>query len=117
MFWGWKFFPKTHYTKEERGFLPKILSQTPARIQETRGDFTADFLIKDQYTFKDTKKEFSGQQLPSWYIKKIAGPFLVTGFGIFPVFVDGKIMSMIYVDWEEKTPNPDQNTLRDIQGG
>jgi len=65
---------------------------------------------------KDTKKELSRQQVPSWYMKKIAGPFLVKGFGIFPVFVDGKIVSMIYVDWDEKSPEPDQNTLGYIQG-
>jgi HD-like signal output (HDOD) protein len=65
---------------------------------------------------KDAKKESSKQQIPAWYIKKIADPFLVRGFGIFPVFVDGKIVSMVYVDWDEKTPEPDQNTLGYIQG-
>jgi hypothetical protein len=65
---------------------------------------------------KDAKKESFKQQIPAWYIKKIADPFRVKGFGIFPVFVDGKIVSMVYVDWDEKTPEPDQNTLGYIQG-
>lgn len=36
---GWKFFSKTHYTKEEREFLPQILPQTLQRVQKTQGDF------------------------------------------------------------------------------
>ncbi|MBP9598877.1 MAG: HDOD domain-containing protein [Desulfobacter sp.] len=70
---------------------------------------------KTDIIVKDTQKEFSRQQIPSWYMEKIACPFLVKGFGIFPVFVDGKIVSMLYVDWDEKTPDPDQNTLSYIQ--
>jgi len=32
--------------------------------------------------FKEAKKEFSLQQISSWYMKKIAGPFLVKEVGL-----------------------------------
>jgi HD-like signal output (HDOD) protein len=86
------------------------------KIEPTSGIFNNAIVRKIDIIIKDAKKEFSRQQIPSWYIKKIADPFLVRGFGIFPVFVEGKIVSMIYVDWDEKTPDPDQNTLKSIQG-
>ena len=86
------------------------------KIEPASGFFNNAIDRKIDIIVKDTKKKFSGQQIPSWYMKKIAVPFLVRGLGIFPVFVDGKIVSMIYVDWDEKTPEPDQNTLGYIQG-
>lgn len=84
------------------------------KIEPTSGIFNNAIDRKIDIIVKDAKKEFSRQQIPSWYMKKIADPFLVKGFAIFPVFVEGKIVSMIYVDWDEKTPDPDRNTLKSI---
>ncbi len=57
---GWKLFSKTHYTKEERTFLPGIEPHTLDRIQKTRGDFILwighnTFLVrtKEQYWLTD----------------------------------------------------------------
>lgn len=86
------------------------------KIEPASGIFNNAINRKNDIIVKDTKKEFSGRQIPSWYMEKIADPFLVRGFGIFPVFVESKIVSMIYVDWDEKTPDPDQNTLKSIHG-
>ncbi|WP_020589706.1 HDOD domain-containing protein [Desulfobacter curvatus] len=86
------------------------------KIEPASGIFNNAIERKIDIIVKDTKKEFSRHQIPCWYMKKIAGPFLVMGFGIFPVFVEGKIVSMVYVDWDEKTPAPDRNTLTSIQG-
>lgn len=86
------------------------------RIESASGIFNNAIDRKIDIIVKDTKKEFSRQQIPSWYMEKIVGPFMVRGFGIFPVFVDGKILSMIYVDWDKKTPDPDQKTLAYIHG-
>ncbi|NWH05950.1 HDOD domain-containing protein [Desulfobacter latus] len=85
------------------------------RIEPASGIFNNAIDWEIDIIVKDTKKEFSRQQIPSWYMEKIARPFLVKGFGIFPVFVDDKIVSMIYVDWDKKTSEPDQNTLAYIQ--
>ncbi|WP_321418134.1 HDOD domain-containing protein [uncultured Desulfobacter sp.] len=86
------------------------------KIEPASGIFNNAINRKSDIIVKNTKKEFSGQQIPSWYMEKIAGPFLVRGFGVFPIFVEGKIVSMIYVDWDEKTPDPDRNTLKSIHG-
>ncbi|WP_321495767.1 HDOD domain-containing protein [uncultured Desulfobacter sp.] len=64
----------------------------------------------------DTKMKSFRRQIPSWYMDEIAGPLQIKGFGIFPVFVDGKIVSMIYVDWNKQASEPDQDTLANIQG-
>ncbi len=84
-------------------------------IEPASGIFNNAIDRKIDIIVKDTKKEFSRQQIPSWYMEKIARPFLVKGFGIFPVFVDDKIVAMIYVDWDKKRSDPDQNTLAYIQ--
>lgn len=86
------------------------------KIEPVSGIFNNAIDQKTDIIVKDIQKEFFRLQIPSWYMKKIASPFLVKGFGIFPVFVDGKILSMIYVDWDEKASDPDPNTLAYIQG-
>jgi len=86
------------------------------KIESASGIFNNAIDRKVDMIVKDAKKEASKQQIPSWYIKAIADPFRVKGFGIFPVFVEGKIVSMVYVDWDENTPEPDQNTLGHIKG-
>lgn len=86
------------------------------KIEPASGIFNNAIARKTDMIVKDAKKEFFRQQIPPWYMEKIARPFLVKGFGIFPVFVDGKNLSMIYVDWDQKSPDPDQNTLAYIQG-
>ena len=85
------------------------------KIEPASGIFNNAIDRKTDIIVKDTKKEFSRRQIPSWYMEKIARPFPVKGFGIFPVFVDGKIVSMIYVDWDNKAAAPDRNTLAYIQ--
>jgi len=86
------------------------------KIEPVSGIFNNAIDQKTDIIVKDTQKEFFRLQIPSWYMKKIASPFLVKGFGIFPVFVDDKILSMIYVDWDKKASEPDPNTLAYIQG-
>ncbi len=36
---GWKLFTKTDYTNKERAFLPQLLPDTAARLQQTKGNF------------------------------------------------------------------------------
>lgn len=41
-FWdvlGWKLFSITHYSDEEKGFLPRVIPDTAQRLQQTHGDF------------------------------------------------------------------------------
>lgn len=85
------------------------------KIEPASGTFYNAIDQKTDLIVKDTKKEFFRRHIPSWYMKKIAHPFWVKGFGIFPVFVDGKIVSTIYVDWDKNKPEPDRNTLAHIQ--
>jgi len=86
------------------------------KIEPASGVFNTAIDRQTDIIVKDAQKELSRRQIPSWYMEKIAGPFLVRGFGIFPIFVDGKIVSMIYVDWDENSPDPDPDTLAYIQG-
>lgn len=85
------------------------------KIEPASGIFNNAIERKIDIIVKDAKKEFSRRQIPSWYMEKIACTFPVMGFGIFPVFVDGKIVAMIYVDWDNKAPAPDRDTLAYIQ--
>ena len=85
------------------------------RIEPESGIFYNAVSQKSDMIIKDIKKEAYKQQIPSRYIEKTARPFHVKGFGIFPIFVDGKILSMIYVDWDENGQPPDQDTLSYIQ--
>ena len=36
---GWKLFSKTNYTNQEKEFLPRVIPDTPKRLQQTKGDF------------------------------------------------------------------------------
>lgn len=85
------------------------------KIEPVSGIFNNAIDQKTDIIVRDIQKEFCRLHIPSWYMKKIASPFLVKGFGIFPVFVDDKILSMIYVDWDKKASEPDPGTLSYIQ--
>ena len=65
---------------------------------------------------RNTVKEAYKMQIPSWYVNKVAKSQHIKGFAIFPVFVDKKILSMIYVDWDEKAPALTQNIIEYIRG-
>nr|WP_319392532.1 HDOD domain-containing protein [uncultured Desulfobacter sp.] len=86
------------------------------KIEPASGIFNNAIDRKADIIVKDAKKESSKQQIPTWYIKNVADPFRVKGFGVFPVFVEDKIVSMVYVDWDEKTPEPDGKILGYIRG-
>jgi len=64
---------------------------------------------------KDVAKEAYKKQIPSWYVNQVAKAMQIKGFAIFPVFVDNKILSMIYVDWDEKAPALTPNIIEYIR--
>lgn len=85
------------------------------KIEPVSGVFNNAISQKTDIIVSDVVKEAFKQQVPSWYQKNVAVPYQVKGFGIFPVFVDGKIVSMIYVDWDKDKPAPDKKTIDHIQ--
>ena len=86
------------------------------KIEAAAGVFNNAISQKTDIIISNIKKQAFREQVPSWYLEKAAAPYQVKGFGIFPVFVDGKIVSMLYVDWDQEGSDPDEKTLTHIQG-
>lgn len=60
---------------------------------------------------RNIQKEAYKKQIPSWYLEKVAKPAKAQGAAIFPVFVDKKILAMIYLDWDASAPELSQKTI------
>lgn len=65
---GWKLFSKTHYTREETAFLPRVVPDTAKRLEKIRGDFILwighnTFLIRIDSIYWMTDPIFSKRAL------------------------------------------------------
>jgi len=65
---GWKLFSTTHYTDQERAFLPRVIPDTAGRLKNTTGDFILwighnNFLIRVSGLYWLTDPIFSKRAL------------------------------------------------------
>ncbi|WDP92580.1 MAG: HDOD domain-containing protein [Desulfobacter sp.] len=74
------------------------------KIDRTPDIFNNAIGRRTDLVIRDIVREAYKQQIPDWYVKGIATPLQIKGFAVFPVFVDNKIVSMVYVDWNDKAP-------------
>lgn len=66
---------------------------------------------KTDMIVRDIQREAYKKQIPSWYLEKVAKPANAKGTAVFPVFVDKKILAMIYLDWDTSAPELTQKTI------
>ncbi len=85
------------------------------KIESKQDIFNRSISLETDMIVKDAKKEAYSKQVPSWYMDKVVKPSNVKGFAIFPVFVDKKILSMVYLDWDKKAPSLNQKIIDHIR--
>ena len=85
------------------------------KIEARPDTFNRSINLQTDMVVKDVKKEAYAKQVPSWYMQAVAKPSKVKGFGVFPVFVDNKILAMIYVDWDKHAPELNSKVIDHIR--
>ena len=66
---------------------------------------------KTDIIVRDIQKEAYKRQIPQWYMTQVTRLTKARGFAVFPVFVDDKILAMIYVDWDTNAPDLNRKTI------
>ena len=91
---------------------PKEISPALAFKIEPKPDlFNNAIEQKSDIIVRDILKEAYKKQIPSWYMNRVNKLTKARGFAVLPVFVDNKILAMIYVDWDGSAPDINQKTI------
>ncbi len=91
---------------------PKEISPALAFTIEPKPDlFNNAIEQKSDIIVRDIQKEAYKKQIPSWYMNRVSKLTKARGFAVLPVFVDNKILAMIYADWDDSAPDINQKTI------
>jgi len=83
---------------------------------ENNGDlFNRAVLKKSDSIVRNISGEKNKRRIPPWYMDLFGKKEELSGFAVFPVFVDKKIISMIYVGWDSKDHSMNQKTIDYLQ--
>jgi HD-like signal output (HDOD) protein len=85
------------------------------KIQSFPDLFNHSILQRTDMVVRNVQKEAYKKQVPDWYMNGVVKSSQVKGFALLPVFVDDKILSMIYVDWDESAPDLNPATMEHLR--
>ncbi|MBA3009396.1 MAG: HDOD domain-containing protein [Proteobacteria bacterium] len=90
---------------------PEFLKGFSFKLENSLDVFNRAVLKKSDIIVRDIHKEKHKKKIPSWYMDRFGKKDRLSGFAVFPVFVDQKIISMIYVDWDANVHTMNQKTI------
>ena len=81
------------------------------KLENSLDVFNHAILKKTDVIVSDIHGEKYKKKIPSWYMGRFGKNLQSSGFAVFPVFVDQKIISMIYVNWDKRGHSMNQETI------
>ncbi len=81
------------------------------KLANTSDLFNRAVLKKNDTVVSDINWKKYKKNIPPWYMDRFGKNEQASGFAVFPVFVDRKIISMIYVNWDSNAHSMNQKTI------
>ena len=92
----------------------ELLKDFTFKLENSADIFNSAVLKKSDTVVSDIHGKKYKKKIPSWYMERFGKNEQSSGFAVFPVFVDRKIISMIYVNWDSKAHSMNQKTIEYI---
>lgn len=89
----------------------ELLKGFTFKLENSLDIFNSAVLKKSDTIVSDIHGKKYKKKIPSWYMERFGKNEQSSGFAVFPVFVDRKIISMIYVNWDSKAHSMNQKTI------
>jgi HD-like signal output (HDOD) protein len=81
------------------------------KLANSRDIFNDAVMKKSDTIVKDIHEKKYKKMIPPWYMGRFGKNVQSSGFAVLPVFVDQKIISMIYVNWDSRGHSMNQETI------
>jgi len=89
----------------------ELLKGFSFKLENSLDIFNDAVMKKSDMIVKNIHKKKYKETIPPWYMDRFGENEQSSGFAVFPVFVDQKIISMIYVNWDSRGHSMNQETI------
>jgi HD-like signal output (HDOD) protein len=89
----------------------ELLKGFSFKLENSRDIFNDAVLKRSDLIVKDIHEGKYKNKIPPWYMDRFGKNEYASGFAVFPVFVDQKIISMIYVNWDSNAHSMNRKTI------
>ncbi|MCP3941982.1 MAG: HDOD domain-containing protein [Desulfobacteraceae bacterium] len=89
----------------------QFLKSFSFKLENIQDIFNDSILKKSDIVVRDIHGEKNKKKIPPWYMDRFGKIERLSGFAVLPVFVDQKIIAMVYVGWDSKAHSMNQKTI------